>query len=94
VQILRPIVEAATDLVPICDPDLVHRRGIRAKLVGDDLPRCAVFFHDPLQKLQRRSFAPLRRYHRLQDLALMIDGAPETAELAVDLHTSSKCQRH
>ena len=54
-RILRPIIEAATDLLPICGADLIHRRRIRAKPVGDDLPRCAVFLHDPLQKLQRRS---------------------------------------
>src|SRR5208283_396956 len=59
---------------------------IGAKPVGDDLPRLAVFLHDPLQKLQRRSLVPLRRDHRLQDLAFMVDSAPEIAELAVDLH--------
>ena len=85
-RILRPIVEAATDLLPICGTDLFHRRRIRAKPVGDDLPRWAVFLYDPLQKLQRRSLVPLRRDHRLQDLAFMVDRAPEVAELAVDLH--------
>ena len=46
----------------------------------------AVSLHDPLEKLQRRSLVPLRGDHRLQDLAFMVDGAPEIAELAVDLH--------
>ncbi len=40
--------------------DLFHRRAIRAKPVGDDLPRSAVPIHDPLEKLQRRSLVPLR----------------------------------
>ena len=43
-RILRPIVEAATDLVSIGSADLFHRRGIRAKAVGDDLPRGPYFF--------------------------------------------------
>jgi hypothetical protein len=38
------------------------------------------------QKLQRRSLVPLRCDHRFRSLALMIDGPPEIAELAVDLH--------
>ena len=60
--------------------------GIRAKAVGDDLPRSAVPLHDPLEKLQRRSLVPSCCDHRLQDLAFMVDGAPEIAEVAVDLH--------
>jgi hypothetical protein len=37
-------------------------------------------------KLQRRSLVPLCGDHRLQDLAFVVDSAPEIAELAVDLH--------
>jgi len=85
-RILRAIVEPATDLLPIGVADLLHRRRISAKPVGDDLPRSAVFLHDPLEKLHRRSFVPLCSDHHLQNLAFMIDGAPEIAELAVDLH--------
>ena len=50
------------------------------------LRRSPVFLHDPLEKLQRRGFVSLRGSHRFQDLALMVDGAPQIAELAVDLH--------
>src|SRR5208337_703620 len=85
-RILRAIVEATTDLLAIGVADLFHRRRIRAKTVGDDLLRSAVCLHDPLEKLQRRSFVPLCSDHRFQDLAFVIDGAPEIAELAVDLH--------
>jgi hypothetical protein len=45
----------------------------------------AVLLHDPLEKVQRDKAAALRRDHRLQDLAFMVDGAPEIAELAIDL---------
>jgi hypothetical protein len=34
-RVLRPIVEAATDLVPIGGTDLIHRRGIGPTPVGD-----------------------------------------------------------
>ena len=48
VRILRPVVEAATDFVPIGVAQLFHRCGIRAKSVGDDLPRLAVPLHNPV----------------------------------------------
>ena len=85
-RILRLIVETATNLVPICGADLIHRRGIRAKSVGDDLPRWAVFLHDPLQKLQRRRLASLRRDHRLQAAPSCFTARQGTTELSVDLH--------
>src|SRR3984957_13574055 len=85
-RILRPIVEAATDLMPIGCANFFHHRGIRTKPVGDDLLRSAVLLHDPLEKFQRRSLVPPRGDHRLQDFAFMVDGAPKIAELAVDLH--------
>lgn len=54
-RILRPIVEAATDLVPIGVADLFHRRGMRAKRFSDDAARPAVLLHNPLEQLQRRA---------------------------------------
>ena len=42
------------------------------------------FFMMRLRK--RRGLVPLRRDDRFQDLAFMVDSAPEIAELAVDLH--------
>jgi hypothetical protein len=88
VRILRAVVERATDLLVVGDANLIHRRGIRAKPVSDDAPKSAVFLHGALQKPQRRRLVPLRGDHRFQDLAFMIDGAPEIAELGVgvDLH--------
>src|SRR5271169_3712366 len=85
-RILRAIVEPTTDLLAIGVADLFHRRAIRAKPVRDDAPRTAKCLHDALKKLQRRSLVPLRSDDRFQNLAFMIDGAPEIAELAVDLH--------
>src|SRR5262245_11962704 len=65
-----------------------------ASSCDNDAAGRAVFLHDLFRKLKRRSLVSLRRHHSLQDLAFMIDGAPEISELAVDLHTSSKCLRH
>src|SRR5271169_5020075 len=85
-RVFRPIVEATTNLVAIDIADLAHRSGIGGKPVGDDAPRPAIFLHDPLQKLRRRSLVPLRPDPRFQYLAFVIDRPPEIAELAVDLH--------
>src|SRR5277367_5495757 len=85
-RILRAIVKPATNLVVIGVSDFSHRRGIRAKPVRDDAFRSAIFLHDALEKLQRRGLVPLRGDHGLQNFALVIDGTPEMAELAVDLH--------
>jgi hypothetical protein len=41
-RILRPIVEAAADLLPICGADLIHRRRIRAKAVRFDNGRLQI----------------------------------------------------
>jgi hypothetical protein len=60
-RILGAIVEPTTGLLAIGVADLFHRRGIRAKPVGDDAQRSAIFLHDALEKLQRRGLVPLRR---------------------------------
>ena len=85
-RILRAIVEPATDLLGISVADLFHRRRISAKPVGHDLPGSAVFLQDPFEELQRRGLVTLRSDDRFQDLAFMVDGAPEIAKLAVDPH--------
>src|SRR5271155_3097268 len=63
-RILRAIVEPTTNLVAIGVADLLHRRGVRAKPVGDNAPRAAILLHDAFQKLQRCSLVPLHRDHR------------------------------
>src|SRR5271166_3612064 len=85
-RVFRPIIEPMPNLLAIDVADLAHRRGIGGKPVGDDAARAAIFLHDALEKLQRRSLVPLRRDHRFQYLAFVIDRPPEIAELAVDLH--------
>ena len=57
-RILGAIVEPTTGLLAIGVTDLSHRRRVSAKPVGHDLPRSAVFLHDPLEKLHRRGLVP------------------------------------
>jgi hypothetical protein len=45
-RILRAVFEPTTDLLAIGVADLFHRRETRAKPIGDDAPRSAIFLHD------------------------------------------------
>ena len=86
-RILRSIVEPTADLVPLArNTDFVHRRRICPKPIGDDATRTPVCLHDPLEKFQRRRLVSPRGDPCLQHLAFVVDGAPQIAELAVDLH--------
>ena len=76
-RVLRPIVEASADLVPTGCADFIHRHRISPKRVGDDAPRSAMCLHDPLEKLQRGSLVPPCGDHGLEDLAFMVDCAPQ-----------------
>jgi hypothetical protein len=62
---VRSIVEATTDLVSIGSTNLIHRRRISPKPVGDDALRLTVFLHDPLKKVQRRSLVASRGHDSL-----------------------------
>ena len=75
-RILRAIVEPMANLVTVGVADLFHRCGIRAKPVGDDALRLAIFLHDALQKLERCGLVPFRRDHGFQNLAFVIDRLP------------------
>ena len=85
-RVFRAVVEPTANLVTVDVADLFHRCGIRAKPVGHDAPRLAIFLHNALQKLERCGLVPLRRDHGFQNLAFVIDSPPQVAELAVDLH--------
>ena len=92
-RILRPIVEPTADLVPLGgNADIVRRRLIGPKAIGDDRPRSAVFLHDALQKLERCGLVPLRRDHCFQNLTFVIDRPPQVADLPlIFTKASSKC---
>ena len=72
-----------------------ERRGVGAQLVGDQQFRREALLLEQLahQPQRRPAIAPALDQH-VQDLALVIDGAPEVHPLAGDPHhISSKCQR-
>jgi len=55
------LFERTADLVPLGrNTDLVHRRRMCPKPIGDDAARSPVFLHDRFEKLQRRGFVSLR----------------------------------
>jgi hypothetical protein len=85
-RVFRAVVEPTANLVTVGVADLFHRCGIRAKPVGDDAPRLAIFLHNALQKLHRGSLVSLGRDDRFQNLAFVINRPQEIAELAIDLH--------
>jgi hypothetical protein len=59
-RVLRAIVEPTSDLVPLgCNTDLVHRRRIRPKPIGDDAARSPVFF---MIRLRSFNAAALSRF--------------------------------
>jgi hypothetical protein len=58
-RVFGPIVEAATDLVPIRAANFIHRRGMRSKPIGDDPAGSAVFF---MTRLRSFSAAVLSRF--------------------------------
>ena len=71
-RILCAIVEPTAGLVLLdSKTDLVRRRQIRPKPIGDDAARSPVFLHDPLEATASKT-------------SPMIDRAPKIAELAVD----------
>ena len=68
------------------DPDILHRRAIRAESVGDDGLGSAVALHRALERGERRLAIAAFYGKDLQHLALMIDSAPEIVRLAVNPH--------
>ena len=85
-RILSAIVEPATNFMTTGGADLLRRRRIGAKPVGDDAAGAPILLHDAFQELQRRDPVPLHSNHCLQNFPFVVNGAPEIAELAIDLH--------
>src|ERR1019366_8382724 len=74
----------AACLLTIDGADLLERGAIRTQAVGDDGLRATMAFQRFLDEFQRRGLVPFLGDKGFQDLALVIDGAPEIAHLAVD----------
>jgi hypothetical protein len=69
-------------------PDFAHRRPIAFQLIRDDRPRP---IGQPLQQLPekplRRILLPLALYEAIEDMAVLVDGAPQRVPWAVDGET-------
>ena len=64
-RILGAIVKPTTGLPAIGVADLFHRRGIRAKPVGDDAQRSAIFLHDACSRGMRRASTKANNNRRI-----------------------------
>ncbi len=85
VAVLGPAVEPATHVAAIEIAQIAHRRRVGPRPVGDDGFSPAVAFQRLLQEPHSRGFIPRFRDVALQNLALVIDRAPQIMSLAVDL---------
>ncbi len=86
VGIIGTIVQPAPGLLPIGVSDLLHGGAVGAQLVGDDLFRTTVTFHQFPEEFQCRLAIAALGDQGFEDLALVIDGSPHVIRLAVDLH--------
>jgi hypothetical protein len=85
VRVRRPIVGSQSAVMPGAKAEISERCDVRAELVGDDHRR-----HDalPLQQfldqLQRRAPVASTLHQKIDNLALVVDRAPEVHLLATD----------
>jgi hypothetical protein len=94
-RILRPIVFPKPLLMPTGQSKTPERGGVGAQLVGDQQFRHeALLLQQLAHQPQRRPTVASALDQHVEDLALVIDGAPEISPLAaMRITMSSKCQR-
>src|ERR1700746_2262085 len=86
-RILRPIVFPKPLLMPTGQLQRPERRGVGAQLVGDQqLGGEALLLEQLAHQPQRRPAVAATLDQHVEDLALVIDGAPEIRPLAGDAH--------
>src|SRR4051794_4168782 len=84
-RVLRAIIGAQAAFVATSHAEMPQTRGVGPELVGHDHRRCeAVSLQQLAHQLHRRSpvAPPLDQY--IEDLAFVVDGAPEIHPLAAD----------
>src|SRR5665213_1071519 len=84
VRILGPVVQPAPALLAIGGGDLLQRGAIGAQAVGHDGAGPTMALSGFLDELQGGGLVSLLVDQGLQDLALVVYGAPEVAHLAID----------
>ena len=86
-RILRPIVVPKPLLMPAGQSQTPERGGVGAQLVGDQQFRHETLLLEQLaHQPQRRPGVPSTLNQHVENLALVVDGAPEIRPLAGDAH--------
>jgi hypothetical protein len=84
-RVLRPIVGSQSAVMPGAKAEISERCDVRTELVGDDHRRHEAV---PLQQfphqLQRRALVASALHQKIENLALVVDRAPEAHLLAID----------
>ncbi len=84
--VFGPVVRPAPHLLFAGVTKLSHRSFVRGETIGGDLSGRTVAFERLLHEPQRCLLVALLGDIALEDLALLIDRAPQVVQLAVDLH--------
>ena len=86
VRVLRAIVQPAASFLSFCRANLFQGSAIRTKSICDDDLGSTMLSHRFLDEFQRGFLVTCLGNDALQNLTLVIDGAPEVMPLPVDLH--------
>lgn len=84
--VLCPVVEMSTDLLAVIHSDLFHGSTIGPKPISNDSLRRPISLHRFLQKCKCGLLIPGLGDIGFENLAFMIDCAPEIVVYAVDLY--------
>ena len=76
-RILNPVIEVLSHLLSFNISQFAHRGRVGTQPVSDDDLRLAMAFQRLLEELQSRRFVSLFRDIAFQDLAFVIDCAPD-----------------
>ena len=83
--VLYPVVGPAADLLLGCVAQYLHC-GLGCEAVGGDLFRRSVALECLLHERQRGVLVALLRHEAFEDLAFLVDCAPQVDHLAIELH--------
>ncbi len=84
--VFGPVVRPAPNLLFAGVTKLSHRSFVRGETIGRDLSGRTVALERLLHEPQRCLLVARLRHVALEDLALLIDPAPQVMQLSVDLH--------
>ena len=85
-RILNSIVEPSFDFPKEFDTEIIHSCWVRSKAISHNFNRASVALQRLLEEPQSRGFITFLGDVALQNLALVIDSAPQLMRLSIDLH--------